>query len=343
MLAAWQADGRPTGPQTGLWTALEWSGRWELVFGTEQRDGRFVFRGGPRVKGLVLAPGESLRLPKAHLGIFGGPGISYEDGLNAVRRYIAEAVSPDIEGRRPWPTIAYHDWFGIEETVTDSLLRKQADRAAELGTEYFEVDASWYAGAGQNFSDGVGNWERVDTTKFPQGLEPISQYVRSKGMRFGLWFEPERGRKGSDWHRQHPDWYWDCGHPFNLHLDLTRTDVQDALVQMLSSWIEKLDIRWLRWDYNQPPGAFWDRVDPTGKIQFAYVAGLYRVRETLLSRFPNLNIDTCASGGNRIDFGVLRSSCTMVISDHAEDPHICRLMQTGGARIFPANYMNSSF
>jgi alpha-galactosidase len=112
---------------------------------------------------------------------------------------------------------------------------------------------------------------------------------------------------------------------------------------MLSAWIERLDIRWLRWDYNLPPGPFWDRVDPTGKVQFAYVEGLYRVRETLLTRFPNLNIDTCASGGNRIDFGLLRTSGSMVISDHAEDPHICRLMQTGGARIFPANYMNSSF
>jgi alpha-galactosidase len=295
------------------------------------------------VNGLVLGPGECLRLPSVHVGVFGGVKSTYEDGLNAIRRYVAEAVAPEIEGQRPWPAITYHHWFGIEENLTEPLLRRQADRAAELGVEYFEVDAGWYAGAAQSFAEGVGNWERVDELKFPDGLEPFSRYVRSKGMRFGLWFEPERGRRGTDWPRQHPDWYWDSGHPDNLHLDLTRADVQDALVHMLSTWIEKLDIRWLRWDYNQPPGAFWDRVDPTGKVQFAYVEGLYRVREILRTRFPNLNIDTCASGGNRIDFGVLRSSCSMVISDHAEDPHICRLMQTGGARLFPGNYMNSSF
>jgi alpha-galactosidase len=65
-------------------------------------------------------------------------------------------------------------------------------------------------------------------------------------------------------------------------------------------------------------------------VQFAYVEGLYRVWDTLLARHPSLKIDDCASGGNRIDFGTLRRAGTMVISDHADDPHVCRLMQTGG-------------
>jgi alpha-galactosidase len=83
-------------------------------------------------------------------------------------------------------------------------------------------------------------------------------------------------------------------------------------------------------------------VDPTGKVQFAYMDGLYRVLDTLLARHPNLLTDNCAGGGQRIDFGTLRRAATTVISDHAEDPHVCRAMQTGGARVFPANYMNSS-
>ncbi|MGH2371073.1 MAG: alpha-galactosidase, partial [Chloroflexota bacterium] len=196
--------------------------------------------------------------------------------------------------------------------------------------------------ASENFANGVGNWERVDEAKFPNGLEPLAEYVRAKGMHFGLWFEPERGRRGSDWVTQHPSWYWDIGNPVNLQLDLTQHEVQNAVIELLSGWISRLDIRWLRLDYNQQPGPFWDNADPTGKVQFAYVEGLYRVWDTLLARHPNLLIDNCASGGNRIDFGTLRRSGTMVISDHAEDPHVCRLMQTGGARVFPANYMNSS-
>jgi alpha-galactosidase len=337
MQAGWAAGAG----EVGLWGALEWSARWELHFGTGM-DGRFTFRGGPRVQSLVLAPGETLRLPPAHVGVYGGPAATREDGFNCIRRYIREALAPDVAGRRPQPLAAYDHWFGIEQRLDESLLRRQVDRAAELGLEYFVVDAAWYGGASENFANGVGNWERVDEVKFPRGLEPLADYVRARGMHFGLWFEPERGRRGSDWVTQHPTWYWDIGHPLNLQLDLTQREVQDGVIEMLSTWIRRLDIRWLRWDFNQQPGQFWDHVDPTGKVQFAYVAGLYRIWDTLLARHPHLLIDNCASGGNRIDFGTLRRSGTMVISDHAEDPHVCRLMQTGGARVFPANYMNSS-
>lgn len=325
----------------GLWAALEWSGRWELQMGTDE-GWRFVFRGGPTVRKMVLAAGERIELPRAHVGAWGGPGSACEDGFNRVRRYVAEALAPDVEGRRPHPFVAYHHWFGIETDLSDSLLRKQADRAAELGVEYFEVDAGWYGGASENFANGVGNWERVDKQKFPDGLEPFAEYVRSKGLRFGLWFEPERGRAGSDWVTQHPEWYWQADSKVNFHLDLTQRRVQDALIEMLSGWVRRLDIRWLRWDNNQAPGAFWDKVDPTGKVQFAYLAGLCRVWDALLGRHPNLMIDNCAGGGQRVDFGTLRRAGAMVISDHAEDPHICRVMQTGGARVLPGNYMNSS-
>ncbi len=337
MLVGWQI---PDG-EVGLWAALEWSGRWEMQFGAD-RDWRFYFRGGPKVQNMVLEPGETIRLPRMHVGVYGGAAATRADGFNRIRRYVAEALVPDVEGRRPWPFIAYSHWFGIEEKVTAKILRPQVDRAAELGLEYFEIDAGWYGGSTENFANGVGNWERVDEDKFPGGLEPFAEYVRSKGMRFGLWFEPERGRLGSDWVTQHPDWYWNAGSPVNFHLNLTQRQVQDYLIQTLSTWIERLDIRWLRWDNNQAHGPFWDKIDPTGKIQFAYLEGLYRVFDTLLERFPNLMIDNCAGGGQRIDFGTLRRAGTMVISDHAEDPHICRIMQTAGSRVFPGNLMNSS-
>lgn len=323
--------------EIGLWAALEWSGRWELEIAAG-RDWRFSFHGGPQVDGLVLDPGETLRLPPVHIGVFD----DRTDGFNAIRRYIAECLSPDVEGERPHPFTGYFHWFGIEEHVNDALMHRQADRASELGLEYFEVDAAWYGDASANFADGVGNWERVDEKKFPNGLKPLAEYVKARGMRFGLWFEPERGRLGSDWVTRHPDWYWKGPNPKSFHLDLTKREVQDYLIQTLSMWIERLDIRWLRWDYNHEPGPYWDLEDPTGKIQFGYYEGLYRVLDTLLERHQNLMIDNCASGGNRVDFGMLARAGTMVISDHGEDPHVCRLMQTGGSRWLPGNYMNSS-
>lgn len=328
------------GPAPGtlaLWAALEWSARWHLTFGSEM-DWRFLFWGGPRVKGLVLEPGETLRLPRVHVGACGG---AFDTLSNNIRRYVAEALSPDVEGRRPRPVAAYDHWFGLHEEISEELLLRQVDRAAELGLEYFVVDAGWYPATGEKFWTGVGNWERVDERKLPRGLEPVAERVKAKGMGFGLWFEPERAYRGSDWLTQHPEWFWDLGGN-SPHLNLTRRDAQDGLIEMLSRWISRLDIRWLRWDNNQAPGRFWDAADPTGKVQFAYVEGLYRVLDTLLERHPALMIDNCAGGGNRIDFGTLRRSGTMVISDHAEDHHVCRTMQTAGARLLPGNYMNSS-
>ena len=333
MWACW----RTPGGEVGLWAALEWSGRWRLEFGNEM-DWRFGFRGGPRVKGLVLAPGEVLRLPRVHVGVFAGSADAFS---NSIRRYVAEALCPDVEGRRPWPFVAYDHWFGIHENISEEVLLRQVDRAAELGLEYFVVDAGWYPATGEKFWTGVGNWERVDEEKLPRGLEPVAEHVKAKGMRFGLWFEPERAYRGSDWLREHPQWFWDIGGNSG-HLNLTLGQAQDGLIEMLSGWIRRLDIRWLRWDNNQAPGPFWDAADPTGKVQFAYVEGLYRVFDELLQRHPNLMIDNCAGGGNRIDFGTLRRSGTMVISDHGEDHHVCRIMQTGGARVLPGNYMNSS-
>jgi alpha-galactosidase len=334
MFAGWET---PDGP-VGLWAALEWSGRWRMLFGTME-DWRFLFRAGTIVRDVVLAPGETVALPRVHLGVFaGGP----EEATNSIRRYVAEVLAPDVEGERPHALLAYDHWFGIEQEVNEKVLLAQVERAAELGCEYFVVDAGWYGGSSERFFLGIGNWERVDEVKFPRGLEPLSEYVRAKGMRFGLWFEPERARVGSDWAREHGDWYWSLPDSPYVILNLTRRDAQDGLIAMLSHWVARLDIRWLRWDCNQAPGPFWDAVDPTGKVQFAYVHGLYRVFDELLARHPNLLIDNCAGGGQRIDFGTLRRAGTAVISDHAEDPHVCRIMQTGGARVFPGNYMNSS-
>ena len=333
MWATWRG---PEGP-VGLWAGLEWSGRWRLEFGNGM-DWHFSFAGGPRVKNLTLAAGESLRLPRVHLGAWAGGDDAFH---NSIRRYVAEVISPDVAGRRPRPFVAYDHWFGIHENISEEILRKQVDRAAELGVEYFVVDAGWYPATGEKFWTGVGNWDHADQEKFPRGLEPIAEHVRDKQMGFGLWFEPERAYRGSDWLSRHPEWFWDTGGN-SPHLNLTLPAAQDGLIEMLSGWIERLDIRWLRWDNNQAPGPFWDAADPAGKAQFAYVAGLYRVFDELLRRHPKLMIDNCAGGGNRVDLGTLRRSGTMVISDHAEDAHVCRIMQTGGARVLPANYMNSS-
>ena len=328
-------------PSVGIFLALEWSAMWFMQADFHWASKDVKIQGGPKVSGLTLESGEELSLPPAHLVFFEG---DMSAGTNAARRYIYEVICPDLDGQRPLPPVSYDHWFGIGNHFDEDFMKQQVDRASELGLEYFTLDAGWYKGCGPGFDDfglGVGNWEFVDERKFPNGLEPLAEYVRSKGMKFGLWFDVEHAHRTSDLVKRHPEWFWDVGGDF-LHQNLTLKEVQDYLIELVGGYIKRLDLRWARWDYNIAPKPFWEKVDPTGKIQFAYVKGLYRVLDTLMRENRGWLVECCASGGQRIDLGTLRRAHTIWASDHTEDPNICRFMQTGVNRFLPGHLPNSA-
>ncbi len=318
----------------GIGGGLEWSGLWRAAITAEPR-----WRVEIPVNGLRLEPGEELELPAVHLAAARADSIW--DAANAVRRYIYRHIIPRIGARRPLPPVSYDHWFGVGIEFDCDFLCKQAEVAAELGCEYFVLDAGWYAGCERSFVEGVGNWMRVDLNRFPDGIEPLAEKVRSLGMKFGLWFDIERAHRKSDAARQHPEFFIDIGAEF-LHLDLSRRDAQDWVIETVGYWISRLDLRWSRWDYNIGPAPYFAAVDSTGKYQFAYVRGLYRVLDELMCRFPQWMVECCASGGRRVDLGTLRRAHTAWFSDHTDDPDICRAMQIGANHLLPGNIPNSS-
>jgi alpha-galactosidase len=326
----------------GFFCGLEWSATWTIS--AAAKDGALVLSSAPETYGLVLEAGESLTLPPAHLGFFTG---GFDAGTNALRRYIYSHVCPEYQGKPTLPKVSYDHWFGLENRNTMDLMKRQADRAAELGCETFVHDASWFAG---NFPLGVGNWDTIDTEKFPDGLEPLADYVRSLGMDFGLWFEIERAMQGTSALEQHPEFFFET-HQFShwgpmerkqYHIDLSRKDAQDWVIETIGGWIKRLDIRWSRWDYNIDPKPFWDVVDRSGKIQYAYMQGLYRCMDTLMKEHPNWMVEQCSSGGRRIDLGTIRRGHTFWFSDHTETPSCCRHMQARANRFLPGHLLNSS-
>lgn len=125
-------------------------------------------------------------------------------------------------------------------------------------------------------------------------------------------------------------------------MNLARPPAQDYVIEIVGRWIRQLGLAWSRWDYNIGPKPYWDATDPTGKIQFAYMAGLYRVLDTLTHEHPHWLVECCASGGRRIDLGTLRRAHTIWFSDHTEDALVCRFMQTGAQRFLPGNFLNSA-
>lgn len=327
-----------SGDSPGLFCGLEWSGAWYLHF--EKLDaGQSCLAAGVKVRGMRLEPGEVVELPAVYLGFFaGGP----EAGTNALRQYLYRQVCPAYMGKPVLPRVSYDHWFGIDNHLNAALMKRQAERAAELGVEVFVVDASWFPG---NFPEGVGNWWEVDAGKFPNGLEEVADGARSLGMDFGLWFEPERAVEGTAFVREHLEWFvpvstWN--HKTHYHLNLARREAQDCLIELVGGWIERLDLRWSRWDYNIEPLPFWEKVDPTLKIQFEYFKGLYRVLDTLMREHPQWMVEGCASGGRRIDLGTLRRAHTFWFSDHTQNPHLCRYMQARANRFLPGHLLNSS-
>ena len=322
----------------GFFCGLEWSAEWYIRFEEFAQD-KSVLSMGVKVSRLELKPGERLDLPDVHIGFFqGGPAA----GTNALRRYLYHNVCAKYQGKPMLPFVSYDHWFGIGNNFDEKLLRAEAARAAELGIEVFVVDAAWFPGG---FPNGVGNWQDVDRQKFPDGLEPLAEYVRSLGMHFGLWFEPERAHEATQLYRDHPEWFFarDKDTPEkHCHLNLALPEVQDYLIEMVGTWIKRLDIRWTRWDYNINPHLFWQRTDPTGKIQFAYMKGLYRVLDTLISEYPNWTVEGCASGGRRLDIGTMRRAHTFWFSDQSHDPFLCRYMQARANRFLPGHLLNSS-
>ncbi|MBI4282940.1 MAG: alpha-galactosidase, partial [Chloroflexi bacterium] len=176
------------------------------------------------------------------------------------------------------------------------------------------------------------------------------------GMTFGLWFDPERASADTEIIRTHPGWFREVTSPEwegevifpwakvkpQFHINLALRQAQDGMIEIIDRWISKLDIRWVRWDYNIEPQPVWEKIDPTGKIQFAYMQGLYHVLDTLMSKHPQCFVECCASGGRRFDLGMARRAHTSWLSDHTVDPNICRYMQARSNLFWPGNFANSA-
>ncbi len=338
MLAA--AGEAPDAP--GVFAGLEYSGEWLLTL-RHVGDGPFL-RGLMKMADVTLAAGETLILPAVHVGFFAG---GLEGGTNALRRYVRECIVP-LESGRPAgrraivPPVSYDHWFGLGDRVSEESLGPQVVRAAELGAEYWVHDAGWFEGG---FPAGVGNWHRADPARYPKGLAPLADLVRSRGMRFGLWFEIERAEPGTWAAEDFPQLFFPAqpNWPGNSRLlDLAGADAQEWAVQTLSRWIGELGVEWLRLDSNIEPAAYFRAADPSGKIQLAYYRGLYRVLDSLLGAHPLLRIEGCASGGRRIDLATLRRSATMWISDQSFSPDICRYMQCRLGRFLPGVCANTA-
>lgn len=236
------------------------------------------------------------------------------EGLNGLSHtlhvFLRERVARGPWRDRPRP-ILLNSWEALQMDFTEGSILRMAQKASKLGIELFVLDDGWFGQRTE--ASGLGDWF-VDVSKLPEGLSGLSKKINSLGMDFGVWIEPEMVSPDSELYRSHPD--------FVLHeparsmslgrnqlvLDFSNPHVVDYIFGMLMRVFDGANISYIKWDMNRSISecfsSFWT-ADRQGEIYHRYILGVYEFYERLIKAYPDVLIESCASGGGRFDAGML--------------------------------------
>lgn len=311
--------------EAGLWIAIGSSGRWSATI--RKHAERPFHRLTVRVPGCGarLGPQQKLVLPRVIVGTYVG------DGWAAIRSFLHDHA-PRLH---PLP-ILWCSWFSEDADIDEARCLDNIAVAAEIGVDVFQVDAGWYADAGANFAGpGLGTWD-VDPLKFPRGLEFVSTRAREAGMKFALWFEPERAHASSRVAIELPHAMRSAPDTPHLLVDFGYPEAREWMVERIAVAVERWSVDWIKWDMNVDEPAAHFGADELGEL--AHMRGVWAAKDELRRRFPTLHIEACASGGNRLDVEILARSHSCALSDQTSTPDIVRQHLAGACRILPAQF-----
>lgn len=331
----------PVGEQAGEVFAahLAWSGN-NRLWAETLSDGRCHIQLGELFMPgeMRLAPGESHATPdllcawsdEGHSGI-----------ARAFHAHLRARPEHDRLRAKPRP-VHYNSWEAVYFHHDPAQLMALADLAASVGIERYVLDDGWFLGR-RNDRAGLGDWY-VDRGVYPDGLGPLVAHVRSLGMEFGLWVEPEMINPDSDLFRAHPDWVLgtppapQLGFRNQLVLDFSRAEVRDHIHARIDALLTEHDIAYLKWDMNR------DITHPGGADGSAaahgHVLGLYDVLARLRAAHPLVEIESCSAGGGRTDLGILALTDRVWTSD-TNDALDRLTIQRGLSTFVPAELMGA--
>lgn len=315
---------------------LAWSGNARTVVERLSDGRRHVQIGELLMPGeSTLGPGDTITTPWLH----GAHGT----GLGAVSR----AFHQHLRARPSHPTpdrprpVLLNTWEAVYFDHDLDTLKRLADAAADVGVERFVLDDGWFRGRGDDTA-GLGDWF-VDEQKYPDGLAPLVDHVTALGLEFGLWLEPEMVNPDSDLHRAHPDWVLaDAAYPpvlgrHQLVLDLANPDAFATVLERIDSLLTDLDISYVKWDMNRDHVQAAHDGRPGTRIQ---TLALYRLLDALAERHPDVEIESCSSGGGRADFAILERTKRIWTSD-CNDALERQRIQRGFSLLFPPELMGA--
>lgn len=241
--------------------------------------------------------------------------------------------------------IVLNSWEGAYFSFDEKIIKNMVDNAAEMGVETFVLDDGWFGNDYPRNSDhqGLGDWQ-VNKKKLPKGINDLAAYAVSKGLKFGIWIEPEMVNPQSKLAKKKPEWIVKSpGREITTlrHqwvLDLTNPDVQDFVFGVFKNTVSlSSNISYIKWDANRYIESFGSSYLPDDKqshFWIEYVRGLYSVYERIVKTFPNIEIQLCASGGGRLEYGALPFHNEFWASDNT-DPFSRIFIQYATNLIYP--------
>ncbi len=302
---------------------VQWSGNWKIAVETD-------YNKNIRITGGLndfdfkwkLESGEEFTSPVMTIG-YSAEGFSGASRI--LHDYIRKTTKATAWSSRPLPVL-YNSWTCFEFDIDEQKEMELAEKAADMGIELFVIDDGWFATRDDIYS-GLGDWY-PSPKKFPNGLDPLINKVKSLGMMFGIWVEPEMVNPDSELYRAHPDWVINFPTRHRevsreqLILNLAREDVYNFVIDFLDDLLSNHSIDYLKWDMNRWFSQVgWPEMpnDRQQELWVRYVQNFYRVFEHLNEKFPNVILENCSSGGFRSDLAMSKW-CTRINRSDNQDP-----------------------
>ena len=346
-----------TAPSEGVMVAVGWTGSWQsqIICTNNQR---LQLKAGLKHLDAGLMPGERIRT--ASICLLFWQGNDRMVGHNLFRRYMVAHHSRKIDNKPiMYPIFGGFNWGDPAPcneytcmTTEYAIALVQRTKMFGLKPEAFWLDAGWYSdaadyAAGKNWYNTAGNWI-PDTERFPDGFKPISDYIhKNADAKFMVWFEPERVYKGTLWEREHPEWMLSAGGNGNDRLlNIGIPEACRWMSKTIGDFLEESGIDYYRQDFNIPPEKIWLANDTEGRkgiTEVKYIMGLYDYWDYLLTRFPRLLIDNCASGGRRIDYETMLRSAPMWRTDYKYGEPVGYQCHTYGLEFYLSQHATGSY
>ncbi|QLL23920.1 alpha-galactosidase [Actinobacteria bacterium IMCC25003] len=285
---------------------------------------------------VILKKGESYVAPRA-IATFSDRGL---DGLTNNHYSWIRSRSNHITKVRPRP-LTLNMWEAVYFNHNEEGIRKMVDKAAEIGVERVVLDDGWF-GSRRNDRAGLGDWV-VSQDVWPSGLAPLIKYINDKGIEFGLWFEGEMVNRDSDLYRAHPDWILQEPGRIPVEgrwqqvLDLTKEGAYNHVLNQVDAVLSEYNIAYIKWDHNRH---LTDPISDGRPVVRKQTEAIYRIFDELKKRHPGLEIESCASGGGRVDLGMIEHADRFWTSDQ-NDPLERQQIQRWTGLVIPPEFLGT--